>query len=87
MMIPQDEYDNGYILTSQSCKKLMDAGVRICVGGHGQLQGLSVIWEMWNLSQGSMTNMQVLQAGTLHGAEYIGMEAYLGSIEKENLRI
>ncbi|MFZ1610077.1 MAG: amidohydrolase family protein [Chitinophagales bacterium] len=85
MMIPQDEYDNGYILTSQSCKKLMDAGVRICVGGHGQLQGLSVIWEMWNLSQGSMTNMQVLQAGTLHGAEYIGMEAYLGSIEKGKL--
>ena len=85
MMIPQDEYDNGYILTSQSCKKLMDAGVRICVGGHGQLQGLSVIWEMWNLSQGGMTNMQVLQAGTLHGAEYIGMDAYLGSIEKGKL--
>lgn len=84
-MIPQEEYDNGHILTSQSCKKLADAGVRICVGGHGQLQGLGVLWEMWNLSQGGMSNMQVLQAATIHGAEYIGMEADLGSIEKGKL--
>lgn len=84
-MIPQEEYDNGYILTAQSCKTLMDAGVRICVGGHGQLQGLSVIWEMWNLAQGGMSNMQVLQAGTIHGAEYLGMDACLGSIEKGKL--
>lgn len=84
-MIPQEEYDNGHILTAQSCKKLVDAGVRICVGGHGQLQGLGVLWEMWNLSQGGFTNMQVLEAATIHGAEYIGMDAYLGSIEKGKL--
>ncbi|MFN3939285.1 MAG: amidohydrolase family protein, partial [Chitinophagales bacterium] len=84
-MVPQEEYENGHILTSQSCKKLVDAGVKVCVGGHGQLQGLGVLWEMWNLSQGGMTNMQVLQAATIHGAEYIGMGAHLGSIENGKL--
>ncbi|MDZ7606642.1 MAG: amidohydrolase family protein [Cyclobacteriaceae bacterium] len=80
-MAPMEEYENGHILTSQSCKKLVDAGVHVCVGGHGQLQGLGVLWEMWNLSQGGMTNMEVLRAATIHGAEYIGMEQQLGSIE------
>lgn len=79
-MAPMDEYENGHILTSQSCKKLVDAGVKVCVGGHGQLQGLGVLWEMWNLSQGGMTNEEVLRAATFHGAEYIGMEDHLGSI-------
>lgn len=80
-MAPEEEYINGHILTSQSCKKLVDAGVKICVGGHGQLQGLGVLWEMWNLSQGGMSNYEVLRAATIHGAEYIGMKKHLGSIE------
>ncbi len=84
-MAPIDEYENGHILTSQSCKKLADAGVKICVGGHGQLQGMGVLWEMWNLSQGGMTNSQVLKAATIHGAEYIGMGDHLGSIEQGKL--
>jgi len=80
-MAPMEEYENGHILTSESCKKLVDAGVKVCVGGHGQLQGLGVLWEMWNLSQGGMTNEEVLRAATIHGAEYIGMEGHLGSLE------
>ncbi|MEM7768707.1 MAG: hypothetical protein AAF253_14695, partial [Pseudomonadota bacterium] len=39
-----------------------------------------VHWEMWNLSQGGMTNMEVLRAATIHGAEYIGMEKSIGSL-------
>ena len=80
-MAPMEEYENGHILTSKSCKKLVDAGVKVCVGGHGQLQGLGVHWEMWNLSQGGMSNYEVLRAATIHGAEYIGMEESIGSIE------
>jgi Tol biopolymer transport system component/imidazolonepropionase-like amidohydrolase len=80
-MAPMEEYENGHILISQSCKKLVDAGVKVCVGGHGQLQGLGVHWEMWSLSQGGMTNYEVLRAATINGAEYIGMEKNLGSIE------
>lgn len=80
-MVPLEEYDNGHILTAQSLKKLVDKDVKVCVGGHGQLQGLGMHWEMWMLSQGGMTNYEVLRAATIHGAEYIGMGDDLGSIE------
>ncbi len=80
-MVPMEEYDNGHILTSRSLKKLVDKGVKVCVGGHGQLQGLGVHWEMWMLQQGGMTNYEVLRAATIHGAEYIGMGDDLGSLE------
>ncbi|MEM6879017.1 MAG: amidohydrolase, partial [Bacteroidota bacterium] len=39
-MIPEEEYVNGHILTSQSLKALADEGVNINLGAHGQLQGL-----------------------------------------------
>ena len=80
-MAPMEEYENGHILTSQSLKKLVDQEVKVCVGGHGQLQGLGVHWELWMLQQGGMTNFEALRAATIHGAEYIGMQEDLGSIE------
>ncbi|MEO9965785.1 MAG: amidohydrolase family protein [Reichenbachiella sp.] len=80
-MIPMKEYDNGHILASQSCKKLADAGVKVNLGAHGQLQGLGAHWELWELAQGGMTNMEALRAATLNGANYIGMDDQLGSIE------
>lgn len=80
-MAPMEEYDNGHILVSESLKDLVDRDVKVCVGGHGQLQGLGVHWEMWMLGQGGMTNHEVLRAATIHGAEYIGMKDDLGSIE------
>jgi imidazolonepropionase-like amidohydrolase/Tol biopolymer transport system component len=80
-MVPMEEYENGHILTSKSLKNLVDRGVKVCVGGHGQLQGLGVHWEMWMLGQGGMTNYEVLRAATIHGAEYIGIGDDLGSLE------
>jgi imidazolonepropionase-like amidohydrolase/Tol biopolymer transport system component len=80
-MIPQEEYENGHILVSKSCKKLTDAGVKINVGGHGQLQGLGVHWEIWMLHQGGMTEHEALQAATINGASYIGMDKEIGSLE------
>jgi len=84
-MAPEEEYENGHILVSKSSKKLVDAGVKVCVGGHGQLQGLGVHWEMWNLSQGGMTNHEVLRSATIYGAEYIGMKKHIGSLETGKL--
>ncbi|HRW75359.1 MAG TPA: amidohydrolase family protein, partial [Saprospiraceae bacterium] len=79
-MIPDEEYENGHILTSKSLKKLTDAGVKINLGAHGQLQGLGAHWELWMLAQGGMTNMEALQAATINGAEYLGMDHQIGSI-------
>lgn len=84
-MVPMTEYDNGHILVSQSCKRLTDAGVKVNLGAHGQLQGLGVHWELWMLAQGGMTNMEALRAGTINGANYIGMDDHIGSLEKGKL--
>jgi len=84
-MIPDEEFENGHILVSKSCKKLTDAGVKVNLGSHGQLQGLGAHWELWMLSQGGMSNMQVLHAGTMNGASYLGMDKEIGSLEKGKL--
>jgi len=84
-MIPMEEYDNGHILSSAACKALTDAGVKVNLGAHGQLQGLGVHWELWMLAQGGMTPMEALRAGTINGAEYLGMGKDLGSLETGKL--
>ncbi|MAT54685.1 MAG: amidohydrolase [Saprospirales bacterium] len=84
-MIPEEEYENGHILTSRSLKKLNDAGVGINLGAHGQLQGLGAHWELWMLQQGGMTNMDALRCATINGAVSLGMDEQLGSIEPGKL--
>lgn len=80
-MVPMAEYENGHILVSKSCKKLSDAGVKVNLGAHGQIQGIGVHWELWMLAQGGMTNMEALRAATLNGANYLGMDSQIGSLE------
>jgi len=81
VMVPQEEYDNGYIQTSKTCKALTDAGVKVNLGAHGQLQGLAAHWELWMFEQGGMTNLEALRAATLNGADYLGMHNEIGSLK------
>jgi imidazolonepropionase-like amidohydrolase/Tol biopolymer transport system component len=80
-MVPEEEYQNGHILVSKSCKKLQDAGVNINLGAHGQLNGLGAHWELWMLQQGGMSNLQALRCATLNGAKYLGLDKEIGSLE------
>jgi imidazolonepropionase-like amidohydrolase/Tol biopolymer transport system component len=84
-MLPQEEYDNGHILISKSLKKLADAGVRVNMGAHGQLQGLGVHWEIWMMQQGGMTNHQALQTATINPAYSLGFDKWIGSLEPGKL--
>ncbi|HEV7231804.1 MAG TPA: amidohydrolase family protein, partial [Bacteroidia bacterium] len=84
-LIPDDEYERGFLEVSRSCKKLADAGVKVNLGAHGQLQGLGAHWELWMLQMGGMTNMQALRCATMNGAEYLGMSKEIGSLEKGKL--
>jgi Tol biopolymer transport system component/imidazolonepropionase-like amidohydrolase len=84
-MAPDEEYENGHILTSRSLKKLQDAGVNINLGAHGQLQGLGAHWELWMLQQGGMSNHQALKCATINGAVYLGMDAQIGSLKTGKL--
>jgi len=85
IMIPNEEYDNGHILVSKTAKSLSNAGVKVNLGAHGQLQGLGAHWELWLLQQGGMTNHEALKAATINGADYIGASNDIGSLKKGKL--
>ncbi|WP_225034575.1 amidohydrolase family protein [Winogradskyella sp. SM1960] len=85
MMVPDEEYENGHILVSKTTKALSDAGVKVNLGAHGQLQGLGAHWELWSLQQGGMTNHEALKAATINGANYIGAGNDIGSLKKGKL--
>ncbi len=80
-MVPDEEYENGHILVAQGAKKLSDAGVKVNLGAHGQLQGLGAHWELWMMGQGGMTNMEALKTATINGAIMLGMEDQIGTLE------
>jgi len=65
--------------------KLIKAGGRVCIGSHGQFQGLGFHWEMWALASGGVSNLDVLRSATLRGAEAMGFAQDLGSIEPGKL--
>lgn len=80
-MIPEEEYENGHILVSKSCKMLSDSGVKVNLGSHGQIQGIGAHWELWMLAQGGMSAMEAIRSATMNGAQYIGMGDQIGSLE------
>jgi len=74
-----------YPLIAASAAKVARAGGHVCVGSHGEMQGIGYHWEMWALSSGGWQPMEVLRTATLHGAEAIGYAQDLGSLETGKL--
>ncbi|HVA57047.1 MAG TPA: amidohydrolase family protein [Gemmatimonadaceae bacterium] len=72
-------------LFAAQAAKVVAAGGRVGLGSHGQLQGLGAQWEIWNIASGGMPRMDVLRVATIFGAEAIGMEKDVGSIEAGKL--
>ena len=69
----------------ESMKKLVEAGALAGVGSHGQLEGLGYHWELWSVAAGGMDNLDAIRVATILGAEAIGLDGDLGSIEEGKL--
>jgi imidazolonepropionase-like amidohydrolase/Tol biopolymer transport system component len=83
--IVANDDDWNFIDNARAAKKVLDAGGKVQLGAHGQLQGLGAHWELWMLVQGGMTPMEAIRCATLYGAQYIGLDDDLGSLEPGKL--
>ena len=74
-----DEY---YFLDGGSgAAPIIKAGGNVAAGGHGQIHGLAVHWELWMLQMVGMTPHEALRAGTIIVATGMGMKKDFGSLE------
>ena len=74
-----DEYGNSGIAAGAA--KVIKAGGRVGLGGHGQMQGIGCHWELWSLQSGGMSTLEALKVATIFGAEAIGLNQDVGSLE------
>ena len=82
-MVPEEDYADDE--AGAGAKKLMEAGVPVSIGGHGQREGLASHWEMWSFARGGMSNLQALKTATTEPARHLGFENDLGSLEAGKL--
>jgi Tol biopolymer transport system component/imidazolonepropionase-like amidohydrolase len=78
-----EEY--GHTKIAKSVADIVHAGGRASLGSHGQLQGLGAHWETWNLGSNGLTPHETLRVVTIFGAENIGMQQDVGSLEPGKL--
>lgn len=83
VMVPEDEHN--HFNNARIANELRAAGVSVQLGAHGQREGLGAHWELWMFNQGGMTPLQSLRAATLSGAQYLGMDKDIGSLEPGKL--
>ena len=75
--------DDQYVhpLHAEQLTKIVEAGGRVGLGSHGEVQGLGTHWELWMMASGGMDAHAALRAATLHSADAIGLAGDVGSLE------
>ncbi|MEN2280907.1 amidohydrolase family protein [Algoriphagus sp. SE2] len=73
--------DHVFMKHAEGIKSIFEQGGLAGVGSHGQLQGLGYHWELWSVASGGMEAHDALKVATISGAEALGLDMELGSIE------
>jgi len=80
---PEEDYVDA--TSAATSKKLLEAGVPVSIGAHGQREGLGSHWEMWSFVRGGMSPLQALSTATITPAEHLGYSEDIGSLEAGKL--
>lgn len=83
MLAPEEEFH--HVQLAEGAAKIVKNGGIATIGAHGQMQGLGVHWELWMYEQGGLDPMQSLRVATIMGAQAIGLDGSIGSIEAGKL--
>ena len=70
---------------AKSMKAMVEKGALAGIGSHGEFQGLGYHWEMFAMQSGGMNNHDVLKVATVLGAEALGLDTDLGTIQTGKL--
>jgi Tol biopolymer transport system component/imidazolonepropionase-like amidohydrolase len=81
------EWDTTYHAVVETVARLAHEGAKVATGSHDipTPSGLGEHWEIWSYVDGGMTPLEALRSATLTGAEDLGMQTDLGSLEAGKL--
>ena len=75
--------DDQYVFNriAASAGAILRAGGNVGMGCHGEMDGIGCHWELWAMSTGGLTPLEVIRIGTIDGARALGMDTDIGSLE------